>query len=1292
MILRTAKLFLLFLCFSLPLTAQIIYVAPGATGNGTSWADAIGDFQVALQSANFGDQIWLASGTYYPILCNNCSTIDRNTAFEIPNGVAVYGGFSGIESSLSERDWENNPTILSGNIDQDNNLAENAFTIVYFENVDNSTVLDGCILQDGMAQDSVGDAVGRNKSGAAIYNMGIVESNPVIRNCRFLNNQAANYGGGIYNYGRDGGVANPEIRNCFFDNNHAVNSGGAIYNDAGQNGGVSSPLIANCYFQNNESIFGGSIYNNGFNGLTEPRIINSQFYNNTASSIGGACYSFSKGSGQANPKIINCIFSGNHGVSSGAVYSLANGGYGRPYIVNSVFYNNDANIGGAVYCNESDGGDIEVFMYNSIFWGNTALHNRTFHMSGNGTPTMNVINSIVDATSCETVAQLDSTDYLNCNNVLYNENPLFLNPAQLDFHLVESSPAVDAGDNQIVIDNNVFFDIDSMSRINNTLVDIGVFEFEVLVYIPTVITQQPVSQSLCEDDILQIYIETNGSEPSGYQWFKDGQPLVSANQSLLTITNIDSSSQGDYYVEISTQNGTILQSEIATVTITDLVTPMIEISSSDLVICSGESVVFSILNQNNQGNNPSYQWRKNGVVVSNNAGNYVDDNLVNGDQITCELNVTEECVSTPVVFSNTIIVEVVSEVVPSITVSASQSEACVGTSVFFSATYSNGGNNPLIEWFRNDEIIGQGMTTILLDDLMSTDMIQAKITSSADCATAPELSNIATVDIIPFQEMMAEITASTTSICDGESIDFTVGVENGNDDLTYQWMINGENVGNNTAVFSSADLENDDVVSCQVTSEYLCLTSNPVMTNSLTIASQPIVDMEVTVVANVTTACEGEEITFTATASNAGNNPTYQWMINGTAAGENQATFMTSSLNENDEVTCQVTSDELCLTNNVAVSASTSINFTAQVTPAVSVQANQLSICEGDSASFIAQISNGGSTPEIQWFLNEVAVGTGGLTLNLPTFSSGDMVSVEVVSSSACATTEPVLSTPISTDVNALSEVSISVESSADFYCEGDTLSFSAIAENEGENPVYQWLVNGGTVQNNTPFFAADNLTNSDLVTCRITSSEACITNNPEESESADFEILPVLYPAVTIEFMQDSICPEDLLFFTARLTDEGENPMVSWQINGQNIDENGLELAIDTLSEGDEIIAILEVEETCTIANEIISEPVIISFENCNGVHTKTFFDHQSIQVFPNPVDEKLFIHFIDYSGFTSISWMNLQGQLIKEESLTISEPNYVHQIAKPGLPSGTYVLRIQNSKKSAVTRIIVP
>jgi hypothetical protein len=108
-------------------TAGVIYVRTSATGanNGTSWATAYTSLQSALTAASSGEEIWVAAGSYTPTTGS-----DRSTSFTLKNGVAVYSGFAGTETQLSERNWTTNVTILSGAIGMVGTNNDNSYHVV----------------------------------------------------------------------------------------------------------------------------------------------------------------------------------------------------------------------------------------------------------------------------------------------------------------------------------------------------------------------------------------------------------------------------------------------------------------------------------------------------------------------------------------------------------------------------------------------------------------------------------------------------------------------------------------------------------------------------------------------------------------------------------------------------------------------------------------------------------------------------------------------------------------------------------------------------------------------------------------------------------------------------------------------------------------------------------------------------------------------------------------------------------------------------------------------------------
>ena len=1198
---RFAMLSLLALFLYFPIYSQITYVSEDGTGDGSSWNQAAGDLRDVLQSAQSGDEIWVSSGTYRPDECSDCDRDDRDDSFEIPNQVQVYGGFVGTETQREQRDWITNETILSGDINQDNLPDSNAFTIVYFENVDSTTVIDGFTIRDGSANDELSGAEKPGRSGAGIYNDGSIDSDPTIRHCKFIDHFAESHGSAIYNNGRNGGSANPSIRDCSFFGNFSIRSGGAIYNDGGRPQGESSPEIDHCFFQNNTSIFGGAIYNNGFGGVSSPRIINSTFTENTGTSIAGAVYSFAKDSlGLVAPVFANCLFVDNFGKSSGAVYTLSSGGKARPLLFNCVFYENTANTGGAVYCNESDIGDMEVTMYNNIFVGNTATHNPIFHMSGSGTPIMNLYNSMVDVSDCESIVDLDDTDSLFCGGgIIYDQDPLFVDPSNFDFHLEPNSPAVDAGENQIVLDNDIFFDIDSLVRILNGQVDIGIFELNNTVYVPTNIITQPVSQNVCEDENIVFNIQTNGSDPLSYQWFKNGQPVPGAIEEDLSIDNVMIGDTGTYYLEIITEIGETLTSDIASLNALEVVTPALEILASNEEICANTPVNFTINTMEFEGDTPTFQWLRNDDEVGLNQPSYSTQSLSDGDRVRCVLTSSRSCVTTDLVFSNSIFMDVTAVVTPTINIIADETEICETEPVTFSADLTNEGANPQIEWLRNGAVINQNTNTITLSDLTSNDIIEAKVVSSELCAISqPVFSNEISVDITPMTSMDINISSNSQNICQGETITFTATSENGGLNPTYQWLINNQDTGETGSVFNSDDLNNNDQVSCQITSTEFCLEESVVLSNEIEITVNPLLQITADIMADQSEACAGELISFTSIISNGGASPIYEWLVNGVEMGQNMPTFSTDDLNDGDQVSCRIISTESCLEESVVLSNEIEITVNPLLQITADIMADQSETCAGELISFTSTVTNGGVSPIYEWLVNGVEIGQNMSTFSTDDLNDGDQVSCRIISNESCLVEDIITTNPIDLTINAQLQISVEITADQTEICAGEMTNFTAMIVNDGTNPTYQWMINGVEAGQNMSTFSTDDLNNGDEVSCQVTSTELCLTENTVTSTVVEINVNPNLSFFGEIAADQIEICEGELVNFTSTITNGGTNPTYQWMINGVEVGQDISTFSTNNLNDGDEVSLVTSSSESCLVTNTITTSGINILVE----------------------------------------------------------------------------------------------
>jgi hypothetical protein len=322
---------------AVPAIAHVKLNGLATSGCGETWAEAC-DLQYALSNAISGNELWVAAGIYKPT-----TGTDRSTTFQLKNGVAVYGGFAGTETKRDQRDFINNLTILSGDLNSDDagfiNNSENVYHVVIGSS---NAILDGFTITAGNANGSSYP----NNVGGGIYNN---YSSPALTNVTFRSNSAG-WGGGMYNYGN-----NPTLTNVVFSSNSASSEGGGMYNEYS-----SSPVLTNVTFSSNSATNGGGgMYNYYY---SSPVLMNVTLSNNTAHYDGGGIYN----DYNSSPVLTNVTFSGNSASSGGGMFNLINS---NPALTNVTFSGNLASSqGGAMYNQWGDNPQIR----NTIFWGNTA--------------------------------------------------------------------------------------------------------------------------------------------------------------------------------------------------------------------------------------------------------------------------------------------------------------------------------------------------------------------------------------------------------------------------------------------------------------------------------------------------------------------------------------------------------------------------------------------------------------------------------------------------------------------------------------------------------------------------------------------------------------------------------------------------------------------------------------------------------------------------------------------------------------------------------------------------------
>jgi len=353
-----------FLFLSFSAHAERIYVNAEANGNnnGTNWNNAYISLQHALSKANKGDEIWVAKSIYFPT-----DGEDQSISFKLKENIVLYGGFNGSETNISERNWELNQTILSGNIGDKTIRTDNSIHIVVSAN---NAILDGFVVEDGYAIGRGGPGEGNRQKQEQGKPKTHTSPDAIMQSAN------TNSGGGILNFKTCATIRNTIIRNCY------AGKGGGAYNmtnTSGHPGGASpSPVFINVKFQNNYAIGRGGGMENDL--ATSPVLINCEFSNNECNAKGGALYN----DFNCSPILLNCVFKNNKAHDAAA---MGNDGSSCPIIVNSKIVNNIV---------ESQGAGLYQGSYNANMQGQGNKPLVINSVIKNNTSTTNGLNNIVN--------------------------------------------------------------------------------------------------------------------------------------------------------------------------------------------------------------------------------------------------------------------------------------------------------------------------------------------------------------------------------------------------------------------------------------------------------------------------------------------------------------------------------------------------------------------------------------------------------------------------------------------------------------------------------------------------------------------------------------------------------------------------------------------------------------------------------------------------------------------------------------------------------------------------------
>jgi gliding motility-associated-like protein len=690
---------------------------------------------------------------------------------------------------------------------------------------------------------------------------------------------------------------------------------------------------------------------------------------------------------------------------------------------------------------------------------------------------------------------------------------------------------------------------------------------ELIINTSPVITVQPVDESVCESNIVNIAVTATGSGLT-YQWRRgavnltDGGTITGSTSSVLTISPVVAGDAGtDYNVVVSGACGSSVTSIDMELTVNAV--PQITMEPVDMAVCEGTSVSFTVAAT---GEGITYQWYKGGLGLAD-AGSVsgvttptLTINPVNSIDTGTDYYVVVSGICP--VEDTSVNVSLSINTPPVITLQPVNESVCPGGSVSF--TVGTTGNGLTYQWTRGGvnlldggNISGATTSTLTIDPAAGADVAtDYNVIVSGSCpAPVTSVDVSLSLDAVP----VITVQPADDAVCDGGPASFTVTATGTG--LTYQWMRGGVALtdGGNISGATSATLTINPATAADEATDY------SVMVSGACPAPVTSVDVELTVndLTSITIqptdqqVCEGNAVSFTVTA--VGNGLSYQWTRGGVnlVDGGNISGATSATLTIDPAMSADAFPDYNVIVSGVCpATTSADVELTINTAPVITVQPTDETFCEGSSA--VLSVTATGTGLTYQWMRGGVALVDGGaisgatsasLNINpVTTADAGTDYSVMITGTCPSAVTSVDAELIINTaPVITVQPVDVTV-------CEGSSATLSVTAT--GSGLTYQWMKGGvgltdnGTISGSTtssltidPTTTADGAPDYTVVV-----TGAC----PFPVTSLDAMLVINTAPTITVQPTDRTVCEGSPATFTVTAT--GGNLNYQWRRGAINL------------------------------------------------------------------------------------------------------------------------------------------
>jgi gliding motility-associated-like protein len=348
----------------------------------------------------------------------------------------------------------------------------------------------------------------------------------------------------------------------------------------------------------------------------------------------------------------------------------------------------------------------------------------------------------------------------------------------------------------------------------------------------------------CTDIILKATVTNAGVSPA-YQWQVNGQNMgIDASVFVSNVVNAGDNITCIYSDKVSClANGPVI-SGVIHIGKYDGGPPSVSVAASSDTICSGSSTTFTAT-PFNAGTNPTYQWKLNGVNTGLNSNIFSAPSVINGDVVVCVIKTDPDfsCAPTATAISNEVIIHVINNALPSVTLNTATDTVCTGVPVVFTANASNAGTNPVYQWKVNNVSTGTNSKNFITSYLSDKDVVTCTITVDPSFTCSLNKSAQSAGKTMAVKTALApavSISASAHEICKGDIVAFKATAENAGAAPLYNWILNNKMMDDHLDILNISTLSNSDQLYCQVVPGVTACSSSPVSSNIIVAIVNPV--------------------------------------------------------------------------------------------------------------------------------------------------------------------------------------------------------------------------------------------------------------------------------------------------------------------------------------------------------------------------------------------------------------------------------------------------------------------